>query len=55
MDAAERLIGHWRDRQSDMLQPFVFKAYKGRDGSLVQSAAPRVPDRVEGKYRWHRK
>ena len=50
MDATERLIGHWQDREKDMLKPLVFKAYKGRDGSLVKSAAPRVPDWVEGEY-----
>ena len=55
MDAVERLIGHWWDRQSNMLQPLVFKAYEGRDGSLVQLAAPRVPDKVEGEYQWYRK
>ena len=52
MDAVDRLIGHWQERQSDMLQPLVFKAYKGRDGSLVNSAAPKVADRVEGEHSW---
>ena len=52
MDAVDRLIGHWQERQSDMLQPLVFKAYKGRDGSLVNSAAPKVADQVEGEYSW---
>ena len=50
MDAVDRLIGHWWERQSDMLQPLVFKAYKGRDGSLVNSATPKVADQVEGEY-----
>ena len=46
----QRLIGHWWDRERDMLKPLVFKAYKGRDGNLVKLAAPRVPDQVEGEY-----
>jgi hypothetical protein len=56
-DAAERLIGHWRDRESDLLMPLAFKAYKGKDGVLVKSAAPsddliRMPDGVEGEFSW---